>query len=95
MPRRIPDYPDAYAPFNYVSSIGSMISFVSTLFFFLVVYLAITKTPRDSSVVRLLIGDVRFNFLGSKKPVEFASASFPSLFSNSPSTGVEKNGRGS
>jgi len=33
MPRRIPDYPDAFAGWNLVSSIGSYISFASTLFF--------------------------------------------------------------
>ncbi|MEI6628026.1 MAG: cbb3-type cytochrome c oxidase subunit I, partial [Alphaproteobacteria bacterium] len=38
MPRRIPDYPDAYSGWNYVSSIGAVISFVSALFFFYVMY---------------------------------------------------------
>lgn len=57
-------------------------------------YLAITKTPRDSTVVRFLIGDLRFNSFGSKKIIELPTVSFPSLFSNSPSSGVEKNGRG-
>ncbi|WP_207458586.1 cytochrome c oxidase subunit I [Azospirillum sp. SYSU D00513] len=33
MPRRIPDYPDAYAGWNMVSSIGAYISFASTLLF--------------------------------------------------------------
>jgi cytochrome c oxidase subunit 1 len=39
MPRRIPDYPDAYAGWNLVSSIGSMISFIGSLFFFYIIYL--------------------------------------------------------
>ena len=38
MPRRIPDYPDAFAPWNMVSSIGAVISLVSVLFFFYVLY---------------------------------------------------------
>ncbi|KJV56098.1 cytochrome c oxidase subunit I [Orientia chuto str. Dubai] len=38
MPRRIPDYPDAFAGWNMVSSIGSTISIISALFF---VYIAI------------------------------------------------------
>jgi cytochrome c oxidase subunit 1 len=35
MPRRIADYPDAFALWNFWSSIGAYISFGSTIFFFL------------------------------------------------------------
>ncbi|HVC54686.1 MAG TPA: cytochrome c oxidase subunit I [Stellaceae bacterium] len=38
MPRRIPDYPDAFAGWNYVSSIGAYISYASTLFFIFIVF---------------------------------------------------------
>jgi len=38
MPRRIPDYPDAYAGWNMLSSIGAIITAIGTLLFFLVVY---------------------------------------------------------
>jgi len=39
MPRRIPDYPDAFAGWNMVSSIGACISFVAALYFvFIVIY---------------------------------------------------------
>jgi heme/copper-type cytochrome/quinol oxidase subunit 1 len=37
-PRRIPDYPDAYAYWNGIASLGSMISFVSSVFFMYIIY---------------------------------------------------------
>jgi len=40
MPRRIPDYPDIYASWNYVSSVGSLISVVGVfVFFFLILHM--------------------------------------------------------
>jgi len=38
MPRRISDYPDAFAGWNMVASLGSYISFASTLFFIFIVF---------------------------------------------------------
>jgi len=38
MPRRVPDYPSAYIEWNIVSSYGSYLSAISSLFFFYVVY---------------------------------------------------------
>lgn len=38
MPRRIPDFPDAYAPWNFISSFGSIVSLVSTLLFMYIIY---------------------------------------------------------
>ncbi|CAF2063245.1 unnamed protein product [Rotaria magnacalcarata] len=38
MPRRIPDYPDAFAGWNLVSSIGSYISFAGALFFVYIIF---------------------------------------------------------
>jgi cytochrome c oxidase subunit I len=48
MPRRIPDYPDAYAGWNAVSTYGSYVSLVATLFFFYVVYDTLTGDRRVS-----------------------------------------------
>ena len=50
MPRRIPDYPDAYAGWNAVASYGSYLSVLAALFFFYVVYATLTsneKCPRN------------------------------------------------
>ena len=47
MPRRIPDYPDAFAGWNMISSLGAYISFASTLLF---VWIAI-KTLRSGEKV--------------------------------------------
>jgi heme/copper-type cytochrome/quinol oxidase subunit 1 len=38
MPRRIPDYPDAYSGWNLVSSFGSIISIVASLVFLYALY---------------------------------------------------------
>jgi len=42
MPRRIPDYPDAFADWNAIASYGSYLSIISSLFFFYVVYKTLT-----------------------------------------------------
>ncbi len=38
MPRRIPDYPDAFAGWNYVSTVGSLISMAAAFFFVFIVF---------------------------------------------------------
>ncbi len=45
MPRRIPDYPDVYEHWNYISSIGSYISAVSVLVFLLLCFITFRR-PR-------------------------------------------------
>jgi len=42
MPRRIPDYPDAFAGWNLIASIGSYISFAGALIFLLVLWRTFT-----------------------------------------------------
>jgi heme/copper-type cytochrome/quinol oxidase subunit 1 len=46
MPRRIPDYPDAFAGWNVVASIGSWLSFFGFLLFFYIVYDVLTAGRR-------------------------------------------------
>ncbi len=43
MPRRIPDYPDAYAGWNYVSSIGAFITMAGTFLFLWIAYRTVTS----------------------------------------------------
>nr|YP_052915.1 cytochrome c oxidase subunit 1 [Saprolegnia ferax]AAT40668.1 cytochrome c oxidase subunit 1 [Saprolegnia ferax] len=43
MPRRIPDFPDAYSGWNALSSFGSYVSLFASLFFFYIIYITLTK----------------------------------------------------
>lgn len=43
MPRRIPDYPDAFAPWNAIASFGSIISAIAVVIFFYNVYSTLTQ----------------------------------------------------
>jgi heme/copper-type cytochrome/quinol oxidase subunit 1 len=50
MPRRIPDYPDMYAPLNYVATIGAFVSFLGMLLFFYIIFRIFSdkvKCPRN------------------------------------------------
>jgi cytochrome c oxidase subunit 1 len=47
MPRRIPDYPDAYSGWNTIASYGSYLSALSALFFFYVVYIMLTEEKKE------------------------------------------------
>jgi cytochrome c oxidase subunit 1 len=49
MPRRIPDYPDAYAGWNAVASFGSYVSAFSALLFFYIVYETLVHGERITS----------------------------------------------
>lgn len=50
MPRRIPDYPDNYYYWNIISSFGSIISSVSVIVFFYLIYLAFNNNNAPSFV---------------------------------------------
>lgn len=45
IPRRIPDYADAFEGWNYVSSIGSLISVAATALFLYVMYDMLSSQP--------------------------------------------------
>jgi len=48
MPRRIPDYPDAYEGWNSVASFGSYISSFSVILFFFIVYITLTSGIKET-----------------------------------------------
>ena len=50
MPRRIPDYPDAYAGWNAIESVGSTISLFSIILFVYIVYEMLTSKRRVPSM---------------------------------------------
>ena len=43
MPRRIPDYPDAFADWNSIASFGSYVSALSAILFFYIAYVTFTS----------------------------------------------------
>jgi hypothetical protein len=47
MPRRIPDYPDAYAGWNYIASFGSWLSLISVFIFFYGLYRSISGSLEE------------------------------------------------
>jgi cytochrome c oxidase subunit 1 len=49
MPRRIPDYPDAYAEWNAIASFGSYVSLVSVFVFFYMLYTAFADGKASTS----------------------------------------------
>jgi len=49
MPRRIPDYPDAFEGWNYISSMGSIVSVIATVVFMVMIYDMLVNQPVASS----------------------------------------------
>ena len=45
MPRRIPDYPDAFSEWNAISSFGSLVSVVATVLFCYIIYDIFVNQP--------------------------------------------------
>lgn len=49
MPRRVPDYPDAFSGWNAVSSLGSLISVVATILFGYIIFDIFSNQPYSSN----------------------------------------------
>jgi cytochrome c oxidase subunit I len=60
MPRRISDYPDAFAGWNFVCSIGSIISLISAFFFFYAIYITLKENKVHSSTL-FIYSDIKFD----------------------------------
>jgi cytochrome c oxidase subunit 1 len=76
MPRRIPDYPDAYAGWNALCSYGSYVSLFGAIFFFYVVWDALTSNER--------CGKNPWIFEGSSLEVSTSASSLEWLVASPP-----------
>jgi len=98
MPRRISDYPDAFAGWNLISSFGSMVSVVATWLFLYIVYVQLVEarvtsrypwlTPQfyNDSLQTLLnrsYGSLEWALTSPPKPHAFVSLPIQSSISNS------------
>nr|AXS65732.1 cytochrome c oxidase subunit 1 [Staphylinoidea sp. 8 KM-2017] len=76
MPRRYSDYPDAYTPWNVISSIGSLISLISIMFLLFIIWESMTS-------MRMIISSVNYatsiEWLQSYPPAEHSYSELPML----------------
>ena len=97
MPRRISDYPDAFAGWNYVSSYGSIISVVATILFLEILYTQLVygkETARNPWLAPQFYGDLlqtlsnrastslEWGLTSPPKPHAFVSLPIQSRFSD-------------
>ncbi len=55
MPRRIPDYPTAYAYFNYIASFGSLLSAYGIILFHLIIWMALYCRNKPKNPLAFLV----------------------------------------
>ena len=83
MPRRIPDYPDAYQGWNKVASLGSMISMVSIIIFLVGVYKTLTgpvseEKRVETRIIPYFMDDMRYEMVFGARTLELALSTPPS-----------------
>jgi len=49
MPRRIPDYPDAYLGWNQVASVGSIITTIGLIYFFFIIWASFFSSTKENT----------------------------------------------
>uniref|UniRef100_UPI002A81E2F5 cytochrome c oxidase subunit I n=1 Tax=Anotylus gibbulus TaxID=2992775 RepID=UPI002A81E2F5 len=76
MPRRYSDYPDAYTPWNLVSSIGSMISMTSILFFLFILWESLASSRKSLSSLNL---NSSIEWMQLMPPAEHSYSELPML----------------
>uniref|UniRef100_UPI002176B2F6 cytochrome c oxidase subunit I n=1 Tax=Chlorophila portschinski TaxID=2969964 RepID=UPI002176B2F6 len=76
MPRRYSDYPDAYTMWNIVSSMGSLISLISVLFFIIIVWESMSSSRK---IVTTLNMPSSIEWLQQLPPAEHSYAELPML----------------
>lgn len=58
MPRRIPDYPDAYIGWNYIASYGSLITLFSFILFFFILFYQLNNKLSPNNPYRAYFNNV-------------------------------------
>ena len=82
MPRRIPDYPDAYQGWNKLASLGSMISMVSIIIFLVGAYKTLTgplseEKRVETRIIPYFMDDMRYEMVFGVRTLEMALSTPP------------------
>nr|AXS65341.1 cytochrome c oxidase subunit 1 [Elateroidea sp. 10 KM-2017] len=77
MPRRYSDYPDAFYTWNLISSIGSMISFVSIIFFLIIIWESMTSLRKIYNPMSM---NSSLEWMQNYPPSEHSYSELPMIF---------------
>jgi cytochrome c oxidase subunit 1 len=84
MPRRIPDYPDAFSAWNSISSFGAFMSFVSSIYFVYILYIIFTKPVKMIKLNNVLFSKekniINFFFVDKKNKNNFIGSAEEFIF---------------
>nr|ALO77387.1 cytochrome c oxidase subunit 1 [Agrilus sp. AGR01] len=77
MPRRYSDYPDAYLSWNIISSLGSLISFIGTMFFIFIIWESMASSRKSLSPLNL---PASIEWLQLTPPAEHSYSELPIIY---------------